>query len=131
MELSPRHQFQVLTKRPARAAEILNRSFPDGVAPNVWIGTSAEDAQRLEERVPDLLKITPRPKVLFLSAEPLIASLELGRRCEIKVLTDADGRAYARERVPLREAVWYRGRLLEKLDWVIVGGESGSGARAR
>ena len=129
MELSPRHQFQVLTKRPARAAEILNRSFPDGIAPNVWIGTSAEDARRLEERVPALLAIKPRPKVLFLSAEPLISSLGLGLLYQMKSLIDKNGREYARVRTPPPDGWSKRWKMVRNMDWVIVGGESGKGAR--
>ena len=125
MGKASQHQFQVLTKRPARAAEILNRIYHFGTPPNVWIGTSAEDARRLEERVPELLKIKPRPAVLFLSAEPLLESLlgpakrrevgvsEYGRKLTVHDNTDWENRRF----------------LLRSMDWVIVGGESGPRAR--
>ena len=94
MGKASQHQFQVLTKRPERAALLLNQIFPNGFGAHIWIGTSAEDARRLEERVPELLKIKPRPAVLFLSAEPLLSSLGLGLRYQMKSLVDSAGREY-------------------------------------
>jgi protein gp37 len=43
--------------------------------PNVWLGTSAEDQQRLDERVPHLLRCPAA--VRFLSLEPLLGKLDL------------------------------------------------------
>ncbi|MCY3942570.1 MAG: DUF5131 family protein [Gemmatimonadetes bacterium] len=48
-----RHVYQVLTKRPARAARFVKRNaelFPNGLPANVWIGTSVED-QSVDFRV--------------------------------------------------------------------------------
>jgi protein gp37 len=51
-------------------------SWLKGTAPaNVWIGTTVEDQQRADERIPALLKIPAR--VRFLSCEPLLESLQL------------------------------------------------------
>ena len=108
MHECPQHIFQILTKRPELAAPMLNSLFPDGFAPHIWIGTSAEDAARSEERVPELWNIKPRPAVLFLSAEPLLGRLFCGRM-------------YGDYR--------HRFSLMKSLDWVILGGESGPGAR--
>jgi protein gp37 len=78
------HQFQLLTKRPGRMAAYITGSVPgrDGliatkypghdVPPNVWIGTSVEDA-RVVGRIDHLRRI-PAP-VRFLSCEPLIGPL--------------------------------------------------------
>jgi protein gp37 len=88
----PQHTFQVLTKRPKRAAQ-LSRELP--WPRNVWMGTSVED-ERVIKRVDDL-RLVPAC-IRFLSCEPLIGPLG--------------------------------GLSLRGIDWVIVGGESGPGARA-
>jgi len=60
----PEHVFQVLTKRPGRAAT-MDLHWP----PNVWIGTSVEDG-RVTERL-ELLRDC-NAETLFVSFEPLI-----------------------------------------------------------
>lgn len=122
MALSPRHTFQVLTKRPQRAANYLNdpetpvrisyqlKDFWQAMGKvdlsfglsrlarwpldNVWIGTSVEDS-RVTHRI-DALRKCPAA-VRFLSCEPLIGPLP-----------DLN---------------------LEGIGWVIAGGESGPGHR--
>jgi protein gp37 len=91
MAATPRHTYQVLTKRPERTAA-LNRqlSWPD----HIWMGTSVENNDYVE-RI-DWLRQTSAA-VKFLSLEPLLGPLD-----------DLD---------------------LTGIDWVIVGGESGPGAR--
>jgi protein gp37 len=121
MSLAKQHTFQLLTKRHGRMRSLLNagdfwiavdaarmvRGFPvlpgDGPAelPNVWIGVSVEDQKRAELRIPALLD-TPAA-VRWLSCEPLLGSVDLFRNSDI-------------DRDP-------------GLDWVVVGGESGRGAR--
>ena len=94
------HVFQVLTKRPGRAAawwQTYQRHFPDGWPPNVWIGTSVEN-QKYAPRLTVLERIPA--SVRFVSAEPLLERLDLSR--------------------------WLESRAV---NWVIVGGESGPGAR--
>lgn len=49
--------------------------FPNHAPPNVWIGTSIEDQQRANERIPQLLKIPA--KLRFLSVEPLLGPVDL------------------------------------------------------
>lgn len=96
-----RHVYQVLTKRPARAAKFVNRNadlFPTGLPPHIWIGTSVED-QSVAYRVRHLLAV--RAEVRFLSCEPLIGPLDLA-----SFLAGPRG-----------------------IHWVIVGGESGPAAR--
>ncbi|WP_077152456.1 DUF5131 family protein [Halorubrum tropicale] len=67
MRNCPEHVFQILTKRPGRAAHI-DLAWP----PNVWMGTSVEDG-RVVDRV-DLLRDCDA-ETLFLSCEPLIGPL--------------------------------------------------------
>jgi Bacteriophage protein gp37 len=141
MALAPQHTFQLLTKRHGRMRSLLSSErFPglvymainallehgnplhindiaimdalDGfsrgrfkVLPNVWLGVSAEDQKRADLRIPALLD-TPAA-VRFVSAEPLLGPIDLSR------FVEDDGEKFD----------------LPPLSWVIVGGESGPGAR--
>jgi protein gp37 len=72
MRDTPRHTYQILTKRPERMARILSQEEGFPVLPNVWLGTSVEGAQvlhRLEE-----LRQVPAA-VRFVSFEPLLGSV--------------------------------------------------------
>ena len=96
-----RHTYQVLTKRPARAARFVRENVDlfgnDGLPPHIWIGTSTEN-QETAYRIRHLQQVPAA--VRFLSCEPLIGPLSL---CK----------------------VWSAG----DIHWVIVGGESGVGRR--
>ena len=71
MAATPQHTYQVLTKRPERMREVLmSTEFP--VLPNVWLGTSVENAA-VVHRIDDL-RATPAA-VRFISFEPLIGSV--------------------------------------------------------
>ena len=73
-----RHIYQILTKRPSRAARFVERNadlFADGIVPDhIWIGTSVEDMEVIY-RV-DHLRAVPL-EVRFLSCEPLLGPLTL------------------------------------------------------
>ena len=56
MRQTPRHTYQILTKRPDRMAEILGDGFD--VLPNVWLGTSVEDGRVVHR--PQRIKDGPR-----------------------------------------------------------------------
>jgi protein gp37 len=113
--------------------------------PNLWLGVSCEDQARADERIPDLLA-TPAA-VRFISAEPLLGPIDLtwiaepddARDGVIDALLgcnwiDGQGRGVAyrpsraghQDRQMTREVVTVNG---SKLDWVIIGGESGPRAR--
>lgn len=146
MALCPQHIFQVLTKRAKRMREYLTaRNGMGGAAicaainaipgalgnrrgalemplPNVWLGVSIERQQEADERIPLLLQ-TPAA-IRFISAEPLLGPIDLTditwpkdrrRFPETDDLTDARSSLHVIEG--------------SKLDWVIVGGESGPGSR--
>lgn len=66
---TPQHTYQILTKRPDRMAEVTS-ALP--VLPNVWLGTSVEDAAVID-RI-DHLRATSA-QVRFISFEPLIGSV--------------------------------------------------------
>lgn len=108
MLLARRHTFQVLTKRPDRMRAYVRSRYAgdDGAPPHIWLGTSVEDQQRADERIPHLLD-TPAA-VRFLSCEPLLGAVDLSRW----QLVDQPA-----------------GVTIRTLDWVIVGGESGPRAR--
>lgn len=65
MRNCPEHVFQILTKRPGRAAD-LSLEWPE----NVWIGTSVED-ERVVPRIDMLRDVDADTR--FISFEPLIA----------------------------------------------------------
>ena len=127
------HRFQVLTKRPERAADLLNDP-PGGTTwplPNVWIGTSVEDQQRADERIPLLMDVPAA--VRFVSVEPMLGPMDLTH--EVCSGCGADYRGPRDCGCPAGSATKFRygGTRSESpywpLDWVIVGAESGPGAR--
>lgn len=69
MAATPQHTYQVLTKRPKRARQLLRDWTP---APNVWLGVSVEDDTQVERA--DALRDVPAA-VRFLSCEPLLGPL--------------------------------------------------------
>jgi protein gp37 len=71
MKSTPRHTYQILTKRPERMAAMLSRN-PFEILPNVWLGTSVEDGAALGRL--DELRATPAA-IRFVSFEPLIGSV--------------------------------------------------------
>ncbi|MQA87263.1 MAG: DUF5131 family protein [Streptosporangiales bacterium] len=144
MGLARRHTFQVLTKRHARtrsllrsahfeatvaetASDIIGRTppgrhpslsvhgwrataglegtvfLPPWPLPNVWLGMSVETQQWADRRIPALID-TPAA-VRFLSCEPLLGPVDISWALDDRT-------------EPFRP-----------IDWVIVGGESGPGAR--
>lgn len=119
MDLARRHTFQILTKRPERAAEIIPTLAPyhtsrDGRSwplPNVWLGTSVEDQAAADERIPHLLRAPAA--VRFLSCEPLLGPVRIGPPALNRWCTEC-GKHHAGE---------------GGIHWVIAGGESGPGAR--
>jgi protein gp37 len=102
--------------------------------PNVWPGVSVESQQYADERIPDLLQ-TPAT-VRFLSVEPLLGPVVLDAdwlypRCAYCGRHSKRGATVCDYHKPPRDAcvlptVWEKPGLV---DWVIVGGESGPGAR--
>lgn len=123
------HVFQVLTKRPKRMLEFCQAlavaGKPNGIAwpfPNVWLGVSCEDQKTADERIPLLLQ-TPAA-VRWISAEPLLGPVELRQ-------ANADPhfrRSWLEYNQRVSDGKFSEGTY-NRLDWVVVGGESGPGAR--
>jgi protein gp37 len=99
---TPWLDWQLLTKRPQNIREMLPPDWGDGWG-YVWLGVSAENQEEANRRIPILLDIPAQTK--FISFEPLLGPIQM---------KDIPG--------------------MNRLDlnwnwWVIVGGESGPGAR--
>lgn len=137
MATTPRHTYQVLTKRARRMREWFAWLFAGEVSPsgkcyaaasgavdfgtwwqtvpqkwplpNVWIGVSVENQAAADERIPELLR-TPAA-VRWISAEPLLGPVDL--------------RPWTSREHGLALIGAPRG-----LAWVVAGCESGPGARA-
>lgn len=71
MEKTPQHHYQILTKRPDRMADVVRRHI-GAVLPNVWLGTSIENADVAARA--DALRGVPA-SIRFISFEPLIGSV--------------------------------------------------------
>jgi protein gp37 len=104
---TPHLTYQILTKRPERIADHLPSDWGEGYQ-NVWLGVSAENQEYADVRIPQLLEIPAQ--IHFVSAEPLLGP------------------------VSFRWAMWEPWKKgvtndhldgLRRLDWIIVGGESG------
>jgi protein gp37 len=100
--------------------------------PNVWLGTSCERQKEADERIPFLLR-TPA-SVRFVSAEPLLGpidftALQAGPKSDVGVYRTIN--ALTGERGHNGPCGWTPAvdPRAQHLDWVIVGGESGHGAR--
>lgn len=141
MAACQQHTFQVLTKRAERmrkwfewvqswrqdrwsasclheAERRVGRAISPGIAGvplrNVWLGVSVEDQQRADERIPHLLA-TPAA-VRFISYEPALGPVDFSRANVLwSGVRLADGSRWTGDG--------------GKIDWIIVGGESGPGAR--
>lgn len=141
MKLASRHTFQVLTKRADRMAEYFSADRPQildatmmdmmendevyGVGSsvcyvqkgglinwplhNVWLGVSVENQKAADERVPYLSTIPAR--VRFLSCEPLLGEVNLYPYLNLTNEQRSNNPG-------------------SSIDWIITGGESGSGARS-
>ena len=132
MAATPQHTYQILTKRSARMRSLLSSTeFDLAVAdawsamgmtagsldggdhtppyplPNVHLGVSAEDQKWADIRIPHLM--TTPAAVRWVSAEPLLGPIDFTEY--------------------LFEPGDYEWVNRDGLDWVVVGGESGRGAR--
>lgn len=111
IEDTPSLDWLLLTKRPENVFDMTPIAWWEEAWPaNVWIGTSVENQEAADKRIPELLRIPAA--VRFLSCEPLLGPINLTGNDEY--------------------AVWPWSEALAQghgVNWVIVGGESGPGAR--
>lgn len=132
---TPNLDWQLLTKRPenwngrmematldhyARTGDYgVNKWLHDwrtGLRPaeNVWIGTSVENQEYADKRIPELLKIPA--KVRFISAEPLLGPVDIWSVSDRWQSEGWEVAGWTRENPFL-------------FHWIISGGESGKGHR--
>lgn len=121
IELTPNLDWLLLTKRIGSVFRMVSdaRSH-DWLAGqrNVWLGASIVNQTEADRDIPKLLAVPARMR--FLSMEPLLGPVDLTGEYLAAKLGE-----YPFKRLP-RE---HRTKLVDLLDWVIVGGESGPGAR--
>ena len=156
MALCPQHTFQLLTKRPERMRDYLShttgvgnvltrvlkaaqsiemprgRHKPDGPGwplRNAWLGVSVEDQATADERIPLLLE-TPAA-VRWASYEPALGPIEFREQWMHKQgcpsLSGWAGGLLPCSCASRRDAL--SAVEFPRLDWIVVGGESGPGAR--
>jgi protein gp37 len=126
IERTPWLRWQLLTKRPENVPAMApwTGPWPD----HVWIGTSVEDQQRADERIPLLFQIDA--PVRFLSCEPLVGQVDLAPYlAERNDVTDPHLDAPEGAVVDGMERVGDHWTRRARIDWVITGGESGTKAR--
>lgn len=148
IEATPWLRWQLLTKRPenVRAMTPWGTDWP----PNAWVGVSVEDQQRADERLPWLMGLE-RSVLRFVSYEPALGRVDFrpwldGSWCDHASQT---GLAATRDGLKLWccDSCWallvHRhvpggplGQITydvvdggRGIDWLICGGETGSGAR--
>jgi protein gp37 len=75
IEETPQLDWLLLTKRPQKILDAVpwSKCWPQ----NVWIGTTVEDQESAEDRLPYLSKVPAH--VRFISAEPLLSELKIER----------------------------------------------------
>jgi protein gp37 len=135
---TPQHIHMHLTKRPERMAQINRDDFNAAMVqfelkhgpypamtqawplPNVWFGTSVENQQAADERIPHLLRCPAA--VRFLSVEPMLGPVNFR-------WVDWHHRATCET---YREYLERTGRVNEyesirEIGWIIYGAESGPG----
>jgi protein gp37 len=116
IDKTPNLDWLLLTKRPENVERMVLEITAGylGLANfgNVWLGTSVENQEQADRRIPHLMAI--RAKVRFLSMEPLLGPVDLWSA------------RYSNPNGGLTGAVtsWDNG-----INWVIVGGESGKNSR--
>jgi protein gp37 len=129
IEQTPGLDWLLLTKRPQNAARLAPARWAERWPDNVWLGTSVENQEAAEERIPELLKVPAR--VRFLSCEPLLGPVDLSRwvRAGGEPLDWApDGDAPPGDYNPVLQQ-WETRADDGGIHWVIAGGESGPKAR--
>lgn len=132
---TPNLDWLLLTKRIGNAAKMLPADWGDGW-PNVWLGATIVNQEEAARDIPKLLR-TPA-SLRFLSMEPLLGPVNLrALDCSDGLKLDALTGSHSVRVGPgtideLLEELGQRTPLpgmLAPVDWVIVGGESGSKAR--
>jgi protein gp37 len=118
MSATPQHTYILLTKRPERMRSLFRLNGPllgSEPLPNVWLGVTAENQARADERIPILLQIPAA--VRFVSVEPMLGPVDMSEWFGLYQLSND------------KWALKVGSRWKDSPDWIIVGGETGPGAR--
>ncbi|WP_175984623.1 phage Gp37/Gp68 family protein [Burkholderia stabilis] len=108
----------LLTKRIGNVPTMLRHIGVEKLPDNVWLGATIVNQAEADRDIPKLLEVPAR--VRFLSMEPLLGPVDLL----------ATGDVLCRCGGCLEMAATYPEQArLQRIDWVIAGGESGPGAR--
>ncbi len=117
---TPELDWLLLTKRPENFAAMLPPDWGDGWR-NVWLGVSVENQDMADKRISRLLGV--QTVVRFLSVEPMLGPVNLRKVVpeddELGIGYDSLMGALCGNKEPGGP----------RISWVIVGGESGYGAR--
>lgn len=122
MSACPQHTFIVLTKRPQNierklyevTADYPIRELGSGdYLPNLWLGVTAENQRRADERIPELMRIKAAKRII--SVEPM--------------LTPVDMEALERPNHFNTQAYGWKHWWPRQISWVIAGPETGAGKR--
>lgn len=117
VEATPELDWLLLTKRPENVLGMVPMHWREKLPANAWLGTSVENQETADKRIPELLKVPA--KVRFLSCEPLLGEVDLPlHNCTI---VPGQGGTVAEQIA--------RTQIMPAIHWVIVGGESGPNAR--
>lgn len=122
---SPHHTFLVLTKRPERMFEFMTQKNIQNMygnewpLKNVWLGVSCENQARADERIPILLQIPAA--VRWVSIEPMLGPVVLRRK--------ANDENEMIQMALMGRLDEYSRPVQRGIDWVVVGAETGPGAR--
>lgn len=143
IESCPQHTFMLLTKRPENLESKLygiTHEHPFRVLgggdylENAWLGVTAENQARADERIPLLLQIPAAG--YFVSHEPALGPINWTQIMrESDPINDAyidgvrDHSTFCDDALTGFRAHKAGGSYGPKLDWIIAGGETGPGAR--
>lgn len=129
IEETPDLDWMLLTKRADCIKTMLPEAWLSEPRPNVWLGVTAENQRRAEERIPVLLEVPAA--VHWISAEPLLSAIDFSlwmagakRAVTDDVLDAPDGAL-----VDGFERVGDTWKRRDGISWIITGGESGADAR--
>lgn len=108
----------------------IEAAYPDRgmgrIPQNIWVGTTVEDQQRANERIPALLAIPAR--VRFLSCEPLLGPVRLQMNAGHRFCKTCRGTGFYGDNfagIQGNDEYTECDELIPRIDWVICGGESG------
>ncbi len=114
---TPHLDWLLLTKRPENIPAMLPADWGNGYA-NVWLGTSVENQEAADQRIPVLTEVPA--KVRFLSCEPLLGPLNIEDDLAIEYYVPSSQLEHFADSGARNEQL---------IHWIIVGGESGTDAR--